>query len=755
MAVWLFMAMFAWTGLAALPPPSLQSLAGARYVRADGPAARDLPVLSNFWGSVGCDPSLDVLSLSQILLPPFLDRGIATGSVRIDGTPARARAQQWAPHAFRRDNDASGADTAVVSETAMGFERNLVLQRVAIVDPLVPRTIDIDLAAAFTASEQLSWTSELPGTMPRHRVNITTVAGVPALWSCDTQSAACAVWLLLSSQPPIAWGQHQAGDALGSRATFAPTTQLNASMALIIAATLDAALQEAALLASQSAFDAAWAAFASGWDQRWADAFNGGGHYSGRVPVLALQGANATAVMRVYYMSIYTILASERTNLPKLFPRVFLTGTGNKFQAGKDTWSIGGTVQFAWDQAFYGSMMALLDPEAARADLEAWIGQPIAQNFGIELDNMQPTGDFYAFNALSLYESFASYLRVTNDTSFLARVQPYLSDLASFWEAYAPSGSALADYSGNPSNYLECVPTYIHVTAALQGGNAYMARDYADLLAAQGNTSGADYWWSRGEQIANETVSACYVDRSPRASGSAPGDLGGWWRAYNPHTQSGTEVRHVIDFGYSPLGLCNIARHGSHGAWPCALNATRRAQMVDFAMRQLVLPTRIWMRALSLGDAASPVDRPDHGTTGAYDAWPAITINALVLLTGDFNLSVSILASIGITTLEGPFGQAKAVPQTPADTYPPFKTALGWTRYLANNGGAFADSILTHLAGYQPGWLDPALPRPALAGVPRGLTGTLACIRGPGPQVRFATAQLDGAGVTYSWSDTC
>ena len=32
-----------------------------------------------------------------------------------------------------------------------------------------------------------------------------------------------------------------------------------------------------------------------------------------------------------------------------------------------------------------------------------------------------------------------------------------------------------------------------------------------------------------------------------------------------------------------------------------------------------------WMRALSMTDSEAPVPRPDHGTLGAYAAWPALT----------------------------------------------------------------------------------------------------------------------------------
>jgi len=51
-------------------------------------------------------------------------------------------------------------------------------------------------------------------------------------------------------------------------------------------------------------------------------------------------------------------------------------------------------------------------------------------------------------------------------------------------------------------------------------------------------------------------------------------------------------------------------------------------EMVDFVHRELL--TKNWMRAQSLLDsAAKDSDRPDHGPLGAYDGWPAGTMDAL------------------------------------------------------------------------------------------------------------------------------
>ena len=67
-------------------------------------------------------------------------------------------------------------------------------------------------------------------------------------------------------------------------------------------------------------------------------------------------------------------------------------------------------------------------------------------------------------------------------------------------------------------------------------------------------------------------------------------------------------------------------------AFPAAdLPPNVRREMVDFVQGELL--TENWMRAQSQLDMAATIsDRPDHGPMGAYDAWPAVTVDALCRL---------------------------------------------------------------------------------------------------------------------------
>jgi hypothetical protein len=73
--------------------------------------------------------------------------------------------------------------------------------------------------------------------------------------------------------------------------------------------------------------------------------------------------------------------------------------------------------------------------------------------------------------------------------------------------------------------------------------------------------------------------------------------------------------------------------------------------MVDFVQRELI--TEKWMRAQSMLDvAAASSDRPDHGPMGAYDAWPAVTIDAMCTL-GYWKDAIPFLRRTRVAIYEG------------------------------------------------------------------------------------------------------
>jgi hypothetical protein len=127
-----------------------------------------------------------------------------------------------------------------------------------------------------------------------------------------------------------------------------------------------------------------------------------------------------------------------------------------------------------------------------------------------------------------------------------------------------------------------------------------------------------------------------------------------------------------------------------------------RREMVDFVQRELL--TENWMRAQSQLDVAATIsDRPDHGPMGAYDAWPAVTVDALCRL-GYWNVAVPFLRRTQAAVYEGVYAQAREFyGEKRRDRDAPIRIAQrqGCMRECTG-GGAFAETVLCTLFGYLP-----------------------------------------------------
>lgn len=549
-------------------PPPLNSLTG--IVRAPDTEPRDVPAITNFWGSVGSSPS-DVVGLSQVMLPPYLDVGVPTGALlsspprpcapdtagawTIEGTVQyfnltfsnaslrlynlscttacstswhTASAAMSAPFSalhivfhmqpgfkpFQDDGDfdascsvirwrsgggnwcAPGANPscapatrgvplegwqwtptgvlrwggAASSETRMLFEGNGVLQRVRVAAGAgALEGYALELTGAVQVVKGMSWITRPAGSTAGYDAQLTTVGplAAPTLLTCRADTnATCAAWVVAGARGAGVSASLRGTTATVALGAIAPGTALELDLALVVGAGPAEALALAAGLADGAGgFSRAWDAFAEGWEARWADAFTpkggsgGGGHFSGSLPVLTLdESPGGAAISRLYYMGALAILQAERTNLPLVAPRVYVTGTGNELCGI----AVGGTEQWAWDQTFYGQLQALLDPEATRADLRMWVGQPIDALTGITLDDVSIQGGWYAFNAVSLYRTYSTYVRTTGDVAFLSAtgtgagsgnetVDEMLDVLADNFLRFARNGSTLADYDGSPA----------------------------------------------------------------------------------------------------------------------------------------------------------------------------------------------------------------------------------------------------------------------------------------------------------------
>ena len=175
------------------------------------------------------------------------------------------------------------------------------------------------------------------------------------------------------------------------------------------------------------------------------------------------------------------------------------------------------------------------------------------------------------------------------------------------------------------------------------------------------------------------------------------------------------EMRHCYDFA-------TVGRFMASD-----LSANVRGEMVGFVKRELLAEK--WMRAQSMLDvAAASSDRPDHGSMGAYDAWPAVTVDAMCAL-GYWEDAIPFLRRTQAAIYEGVYAQAREFYGPARRQYDaPVRIAQreGCMRECSG-GGAFAETVIGTLFGYsaKPGG------KPALmdAGVRRGFRGELHHVR--------------------------
>ena len=510
-----------------------------------------------------------------------------------------------------------------------------------------------------------------------------------------------------------------------------------------------------AVARTTAAFDDRWAASQSKWEHRWQSAFkakNASNHtvapseFSGSLPLLV---TSDKALRQLYYSSCLTLLSMSRASpaLSSIGPHATLSAAGNyatyRFHAENSSepthyLEIGGAAQFYWDSSFHALLSSLLDPVSRRDGLlkvaEADIG---ATNWLDVFGRGAPSGHFYAFNYYTVFTSLATYAAAVPDGgAFLATPLPVaagggrtktvaqvLEALATQWRERRLAGhNYTADYGGNRDEFLECVPSYIHAVPSLQAANAFMMRQVANMLEVGAGDDAERAAALRHD--ADEVVKALFAQQY--VEGDRDGDpRGGVWCSLYPNGTC-VEVRTCVDFVTIGYTLADQFTNRDDA------RSAMASQMGGFVQDELL--TDNWMRALSLRDPLHYINRPDHGTTGAYDAWPSLTAEALSIVDGNWSRSLPFLRAVAANAgAEGPFGQAHALENenaTGSASGNAFKTARGATRYVADNGGSFAETIVRNLFGYQPwrDWrrplsqLDALLFRPSVS---RGFDGEL------------------------------
>ena len=461
---------------------------------------------------------------------------------------------------------------------------------------------------------------------------------------------------------------------------------------------------EAQAAAPVSWFEAEWLRAKKVWEGRWNDAFTPGGKFfSGNAPVLLTKDV---AVREIYYRSVLTLLVLLRTNLWS--DRTFIT-SGERAKG----------IVYYWDTSLFSTLFAMLEPRQMKEQIKFFLEQDPHEDTAVVFQAKRPASPEtintptgwdlrgYAANDLSIFRLTWSYLSVTQDKEFLSEkigdqtVKERLRVLATGWKKLLRNPSdKLADY-GEAPNLLECVPTYIHKVPSFNSANVWMMREYADIVELTGNTTEANELRREADGVV-KAVLTLYE----------PGK-GVWASLHRDGTR--VEMRHCYDF--ATVGRFMAAD----------LSPAIRQQMVEFVQRELL--TERWMRAQSLLDvAAANSDRPDHGPMGAYDAWPAVTVDAMCTL-GYWGDAISFLRRTRVAVYEGVYAQAREFygPRRREYDAPVRIAQRGGCMRECTGGGAFAETIINTLFGYIPRLGQPLTlfePR-----TPRGFAGELRHVR--------------------------
>jgi hypothetical protein len=541
-------------------------------------------------------------------------------------------------------------------------------------------TVEVELQGQVRRFDT-GWSFLIPRPLEPADCTATLEAQQPVLIVADRATPACAAFAFGRAPDRLA------AQGAGGVAAWNLTLRAGESAVIQLVMAVGTAVKDSVSAAQRwaGAFDEAFAEARDRWQQRFEAAFTpGNAHFSGHLPTLATDDAH---LRRVYYMGVLSMLVLERTNLNPRYRRVFVTG-GPRHAL---------TVTYFWDCP--SLLWALLDPAEMKEQLKLFLTRDQHGCYAVDFIEEVGVGPWYAANDSSLFGLLAAYLGVTRDLAFLREmvegksILQWLEDLALAWQRLAGDDGLLADY-GDPSNLLECVPTYTHQVPAFNMANVWMMRIVADIREMLGQLDRARELRALADRVAQAVLDTLYVQGQ------------GYWRCGRPHG-SGTEVRHCVDF------FSAVRYMGGD------LTPSMREEMLRFVEGELIEDG--WMRALSLGDDAAPQsDRSDHGPMGAYDRWPAQTITAMCRL-GQYGEALDFLHRTEIVTWEGPFGQAHRLrPGGPPQIAPEHE-------FNVVAGSSFAETAIEALFGYAPDVTG----RSALldSWASRGFAGTLTNLR--------------------------
>ena len=677
------------SGAAVQSVPALDDLAADWKPMA---ALEITPAVCNFHG--GLSVGRDLLSVTELNQPP-LSLGGFTAELSIDGKAAPAQESRWYPYQVLRRTTTDRLE--VVTAVRMAVEQGGVLFRAEVRNlsaQVQTPALSVELSGRVRQFDTV-WEYEYPRPAD-HDFKTELRIKEKALLIRDAQSPACAAFAFvrtpdqvlipsrevgaLAENPSVIVERGDHGDAVWKLALKPGETQ-TIEFVMAVGTNQDRVVASAA----------AWAADFAGvyreardlWQARFNAAFTpGNGHFSGHLPVLTTPEPK---LRRLYYMSVVSWLALERTNLNPRHPRVFVSGSPGHSVS----------VSYYWDAIDHDTLWCLLDPAGVQDILRAFLAVDIHKSYALDWLSLKGVGPWYSANDSTIFRLLTTYLFVTGDWAFLQediggkKGMEVLDDLATHWKQFVTDTSGLADYGG-AANLLETVPTYVQRVPSFNAANVWMMRTAAAIHEKVGEAARARELRVDADRLA-QAVLALYV----------PGK--GYWCCLLDKGRR-VEVRHCIDF-YT-LALCMLPD----------LPETTRKEMMAFAADELLSPP--WMRALSLKDGAATRSlRTDHGSTGAFDGWLPLTADAFFVL-GRPDTAVETLLRAEALTREGPYGQMHRLN--------PLRKSADWADYYSAPGAALAEGVLRTLFGFTPDIQGRILRQPE---TPRGFKGRLSGVR--------------------------
>jgi hypothetical protein len=423
-------------------------------------------------------------------------------------------------------------------------------------------------------------------------------------------------------------------------------------------------------------FESVWNDVQAEWQTRWTAIFQPNNKIlSGAFPVLESSDSIAN---KVYYTGPLTMLYLMNTNLPQ-HDKVFLTG-GPRW---------GASITFFWDITEWATLWAVVDPEMMKDHLTSWVGIDPSKHFGQDNFNGKGVGNGYSANYWALFQMMRAYLTVSGDTAVLHQQiegKPVLDHLESYaqnWKRISIYDEAkkmddiyrLADFGDDEWNLLECVPTYKHIVPSFNAGYIWMMRETAAFHEQAGNKERATQLRKEADEMIQRLLKL-YAGN-------------GVWYSLYPDGRK-IEVRHCLDFMF-------LGRYLPNDIPPNIKN-----EMMDFTYRELI--TDNWMRAQSINDvAAKDSDRPDHGPLGAFDGWPAGTMDALVQL-GYPDKALNFYHAIEPVTNEGIWAQAHELwGERKWEKDAKVRIAKrGWHNRESSSGIAMSQVMLKNFFGFYP-----------------------------------------------------